>query len=81
MAQLKLELEQLAARIEPMDAVIHFSRPYLLQVDHVLVPVFRKVNHQRRYDRYLIGLPKKNGKSTLAACVDVCDLTRDFCTK
>jgi hypothetical protein len=47
------------------------------QVDHVLDPVFRKVNHQRRYDTYLIGLPKKNGKSTLAACVGVYALLLD----
>jgi hypothetical protein len=39
------------------------------QIEHVLVPVFRKVNRQRVYDTYLIGLPKKNGKSTLASGV------------
>ena len=47
------------------------------QVDNVLVPVFRKVNRQRLYDTYLIGLPKKNGKSTLAACVAVYALVLD----
>jgi phage terminase large subunit-like protein len=53
---------------------IHFE-PW--QVEHVLVPVVTKVNRQRRYDTYLIGLPKKNGKSTLGACVAVYGLLLD----
>src|SRR5438105_4326248 len=47
------------------------------QVEHVLSPVFKKVDHRRCYDTYLIGLPKKNGKSTLAACVAVYALFLD----
>ena len=47
------------------------------QVEHVLAPVFKKVNSQRCYDTFLIGLPKKNGKSTLAACVGVYALILD----
>src|ERR1022692_2226860 len=53
---------------------IHFE-PW--QVEHVLAPVFAKVNRQRRYDTYLNGLPKKNGKSTLASCVAVYALLLD----
>jgi phage terminase large subunit-like protein len=47
------------------------------QVEHVLLPVFRKINRRRSYNTYLIGLPKKNGKSTLASCVGVYALLLD----
>jgi hypothetical protein len=53
---------------------IHFE-PW--QVEHVLAPVVTKVNRQRGYDTYLIGLPKKNGKSTVASCVAVYALLLD----
>jgi hypothetical protein len=53
---------------------IHFES---WQVENVLAPVFRKVNRRRTYDTYLIGLPKKNGKSTLASCVGVYALLLD----
>ena len=38
------------------------------QKEHILAPVFDKIDGRRRWDTFLIGLPKKNGKSTLAAC-------------
>jgi hypothetical protein len=41
----------------------------LWQRDHVLNPVIDKVDGKRRWDTFLIGLPKKNGKSTLAGCI------------
>ena len=47
------------------------------QVENVLAPVLRKADHQRGHDTYLIGLPKKNGKSTLASCVGVYALLLD----
>ncbi len=39
------------------------------QKEHVLKPVIDKVDGKRRWDTFLIGIAKKNGKSTLAACV------------
>ncbi len=39
------------------------------QRDHILKPVIEKVDGKRRWDTFLIGIPKKNGKSTLAACI------------
>jgi len=39
------------------------------QRDHVLKPVIDKVDGKRRWDTFLIGIAKKNGKSTLASCV------------
>jgi hypothetical protein len=39
------------------------------QRENVLAPVLRKENGRRKWDTFLIGIPKKNGKSTLAACV------------
>ena len=39
------------------------------QREHVLNPVFTKVDGKRRWDTFLIGIAKKNGKSTLAACI------------
>jgi hypothetical protein len=53
---------------------IHFE-PW--QVEHVLAPVFTKINHRRAYDTYLNGLPKKNGKSTLGSNVGVYGLLLD----
>lgn len=47
------------------------------QIENVLNPVFRKVNYRRSYDTYLIGLPKKNGKSTLASSISVYALLLD----
>jgi hypothetical protein len=35
------------------------------------------MNHQRSYDTFLLGLPKKNGKSTLSSCVSVHALLLD----
>ena len=43
----------------------------------MLAPVFEKRNGRRRWDTFLNGLPKKNGKSTLAACVATCALLLD----
>jgi len=37
------------------------------QKQYVLAPVFERA--RTRWDTFLIGLPKKNGKSTLAACI------------
>jgi hypothetical protein len=37
------------------------------QKEHVLRPVFERI--QRRLDTFLIGVPKKNGKSTMAAAI------------
>ncbi len=42
---------------------------------HVLTPVIERSKHQ--WDTFLIGLGKKNGKSTLAACVAVYALLLD----
>src|SRR6478736_6281496 len=53
---------------------IHFE-PW--HVENILSPVFRKLNLRRQHDTYLIGLPKKNGKSTLASCVSVYALLLD----
>ena len=53
---------------------IHFE-PW--QIENVLTPVFRKINRKRAFDTYLIGLPKKNGKSTLASSVSVYALLLD----
>jgi hypothetical protein len=39
------------------------------QRDNILKPVIEKVDGKRRWDTFLIGIPKKNGKSTLAACI------------
>src|ERR1700676_2149486 len=39
------------------------------QKEHVLNPVFTKVDGKRRWDTFLIGIAKKNGKSTVAAGV------------
>jgi hypothetical protein len=39
------------------------------QREHILKPVIEKVDGKRRWDTFLIGIGKKNGKSTLAACV------------
>ena len=39
------------------------------QRDHILKPVIEKVDGKRRWDTFLIGISKKNGKSTLAACI------------
>jgi hypothetical protein len=39
------------------------------QREHILKPVIEKVDGKRRWDTYLIGIAKKNGKSTLAACI------------
>jgi hypothetical protein len=77
-------------RAGKIDAVKFLERNYILQgnnqkpirfepwqVENVLAPVFRKVNHRRSYDTYLIGLPKKNGKSTLASCGGVYALLLD----
>jgi hypothetical protein len=73
-----------------LDVLKYLERNYILQGNHqkpirfepwqienVLTPVFRKVNHRRSYDTYLIGLPKKNGKSTLASCIAVDALLLD----
>ena len=78
-----------SARADNFNALAFLERNFILQdtnkpirfepwqVEQVLVPVFRKVNRQRRYDTYLIRLPKKNGKSTVAACVGVYALLLD----
>jgi Phage Terminase len=39
------------------------------QKDHILKPVIGKVDGKRPWDAFLIGIAKKNGKSTLAACI------------
>ena len=39
------------------------------QRDHILKPVIEKFDGKRRWDTFLIGIAKKNGKSTLAACI------------
>ena len=41
----------------------------LWQRENVLEPVFLTENGRRKYDTFLIGIPKKNGKSTMAGCV------------
>jgi len=45
------------------------------QKEHVLRAVFERI--ERQLDTFLIGVPKKNGKSTLAACVATVALTLD----
>lgn len=45
------------------------------QKEHVLTPVFERTKHS--WDTFLFGLPKKNGKSTLAAAVTVYALLLD----
>jgi phage terminase large subunit-like protein len=37
------------------------------QKEHVLRPVFERI--QRQLDTFLVGVPKKNGKSTLGSCI------------
>jgi len=39
------------------------------QKEHILKPVFEKIGGKRPWDTFLIGLPKKNGKSTMGSCV------------
>ena len=39
------------------------------QREHILEPVFKKVDGKRRWDTFLVGIGKKNGKSTLASCI------------
>jgi hypothetical protein len=39
------------------------------QREHILNPVIEKVDAKRRWDTFLIGIAKKNGKSTLAAVI------------
>jgi len=39
------------------------------QKENILNPVLEKIDGKRRWDTFLIGMPKKNGKSTLAAAI------------
>jgi terminase large subunit-like protein len=79
-----------SAQAGKLDALKFLERNYMLngknqkpirfepwQVENILVPVFRKINRRRIYDTYLIGLPKKNGKSTLASGLAVYALLLD----
>lgn len=47
------------------------------QKEKVLEPVVTLENGKRPYDTYLIGLPKKNGKSTMASAIAIYGLLLD----
>ncbi len=47
------------------------------QRENVMEPVLRVENGRRLFDTFLLGLAKKNGKSTLAACVAIYALLLD----
>lgn len=47
------------------------------QREYVLGPLFQMENGRRRFDTFLNGIGKKNGKSTMAACVAVDALLLD----